>query len=198
MIGLRNIFQRRQGLPSVNEITIGDFLKIAFGLMPEPKNWNEILLFFQENNKGVKSDPLLQLVIEINYLQNKIILIEMCISSAVIFSDEIMSNLSLLLPRYKFTKDSFDSDCKKAIGDVKSMQIKLNEKKTQLDTIKKDQEKIKVSISDWEDVFNSLSKYQGFYFDQNVVTISRFCSIQRAYKQHLKNLETENTLRHGK
>lgn len=158
--------------------------------------WDDIFLEYIEESGDSKSQGILQLLMDINVISNKLDIIQNCIKLLASVTDvsEYQPTIGILKTfgfRYEYSNESLISDLNRVVKSSRSLIIQRDQFKSQLEDLNKN-ESGKATEKDYFVHLANLSESLGFAINPKETTVMQYIGYVSMY-----NLKIEQNERTG-
>lgn len=147
--------------------------------------WSDIFSEYITLANDSQQNYLLSLLKDITVLSNKITIIQSIVDQlAINYHKDLADQLRAFGFRYKYDpsdEDQYFKDLRLTVTQSKSMALKIEQRKTELDKLNNSGNK--VTESEYDNLLFELGKFQGFPFRAKENTVSQFIVCFNAYKK---------------
>lgn len=162
------------------------------------KIWDDIFLEYIEESGDSKSKGMLQLLMDISVISNKLEIIQNCVTLLSNVSDvkDYQPTINVLKTfgfRYQFTNETLYSDLNRTVKSARSLIIQRDQLKSQLSDVNKNESE-KATEKDFSVHLANLSESIGFAIKSKEITVMEYIGYLKVYNLKIEqNERTVNT-----
>lgn len=150
------------------------------------KVWDSIFQEYMDLTKNETHTHLFNTIKEYSILKNRIAIAETLLHGVAFNSNaDLIKALKSVGLNYKFSKETLESDFKKAVAKIKTWIFRAE--KLQKDLKNQPETDKAVSKSDFSDLLVELSAFQGYHLAPDKITVAEYAAVLNRYKKHVED-----------